>query len=360
MRNNALIQMMSGRYYQGCGVLDRLGSEAALLGKRALIVCDRTVWPKVQSRVQESLDAQGVTYAVYTFSGLCSPANYLAAVEQGQGCALVIGIGGGRAVDAAKIAADKLGVRVITVPTSASTCAATAWLAVHYEDDGHFLGNYWSVYSPFATLVDLDVVALDCPQRYLVAGIIDAMAKYPEILYNNQHLSTWEVNVFSHTAATVAKENFRLLLERGGQAMEDCAAHRVTRCVEDVICDAISVTGLTSVLACGGKQAAVSHSVYAWLCNEHPELSRRFVHGELVGATLPYQMLAAGIDGETVEAFVRFCRAHGAPVCLEDLGLSCDEREMERLFGYLRGAMPIEEDAEYRRLWDLREAMCRI
>ena len=32
MRNNALIQMMSGRYYQGCGVLDRLGSEAALLG----------------------------------------------------------------------------------------------------------------------------------------------------------------------------------------------------------------------------------------------------------------------------------------------------------------------------------------
>ena len=46
MRENALIQFSSGRYYQGRGVLQKIGEESALLGHKALIVVDDTVWKK--------------------------------------------------------------------------------------------------------------------------------------------------------------------------------------------------------------------------------------------------------------------------------------------------------------------------
>jgi len=127
--------------------------------------------------------------------------------------------------------------------------------------------------------------------------------------------------------------------------------------VEDVFCDVIGLTGLTSVLACGGKQAAISHSVYAWLCNEHPELSRRFVHGELVGATLACQMLVSGVDRETIDAYLDFCRRHGAPVCLRELGIDCGEEHIAGLYAHLRKSMPIETGQEFDRLWNARNAM---
>ena len=44
MRNGNLIQLCSGRYYQGSGVLSHLGGDAVLLGRRALVVADAAVW----------------------------------------------------------------------------------------------------------------------------------------------------------------------------------------------------------------------------------------------------------------------------------------------------------------------------
>ena len=56
MRNGNLIQLCSGRYYQGSGVLSHLGGDAVLLGRRALVVADAAVWPKVEARVLRSLE----------------------------------------------------------------------------------------------------------------------------------------------------------------------------------------------------------------------------------------------------------------------------------------------------------------
>ena len=111
MRNGNLIQLCSGRYYQGSGVLSHLGGDAVLLGRRALVVADAAVWPKVEARVLRSLEQSGVDTKIWLFSGHCCPGNVRSAAQAGQayGAELVVGVGGGRALDTAKIAADHMG-----------------------------------------------------------------------------------------------------------------------------------------------------------------------------------------------------------------------------------------------------------
>ena len=93
MRNGNLIQLCSGRYYQGSGVLSHLGGDAVLLGRRALVVADAAVWPKVEARVLRSLEQSGVDTKIWLFSGHCCPGNVRSAAQAGQayGAELVVG-----------------------------------------------------------------------------------------------------------------------------------------------------------------------------------------------------------------------------------------------------------------------------
>ena len=287
MRNGNLIQLCSGRYYQGSGVLSHLGGDAVLLGRRALVVADAAVWPKVEARVLRSLEQSGVDTKVWLFSGHCCPGNVRSAAQAGQ--------------------------------------AYGAELAVEYTDDGAFVGNNWTRYPPFAVIAELDFIVRDCPARLYAAGIVDAMAKYPEISYNIQFSNQWEKNLFSQSAQLLSENTYRLLLEHGCETIEQLRAGKITPTLEDCVCAALQVTGVISAMACGGKQAAVSHTLYSYFCCVHPELAAGFLHGELVGSTLVYQLAVNGAPKETPE-------------------------EADRIFAFLAERMPVETPKELQRL----------
>ena len=352
MRNGTLIQLCAGRYYQGNGVLSHLGEDAALLGSRLLLVTGQQSWRKVSPAVTAVLEQGRFQWETYQMSGCCCPANYQAAAAAGRafGADAVVGVGGGRVLDAAKIAADLMGVRCITVPTSAATCAASAWLAVEYTDQGAFVGNYWARFPPFAVIADLDILIGNCPPRLQMVGFVDAMAKYPEISYNILHSGQWEQNVFSHNARLLAESTYSQLMSSGAEAFRLLQAGQNSPAVEDCICAALQLTGMISAMACGGKQAAVSHSLYSYFCTCRPAIRARFLHGELVGASLVYQLAVNGAGREEQAQLYRFLRQFGLPACLEDLGLAHTPEEESSLFSFLAGNMPVTDPAELDRL----------
>ena len=116
------------------------------------------------------------------------------------------------------------------------------------------------------------------------------------------------------------------------------------------ICAALQLTGLISAMACGGKQAAISHSLYSYFCTCRPEIRSRFLHGELVGASLVYQLAVNGAPRTEQEALDRFLRRFELPACLEELRLADTPEEQNSLFAFLAEHMPIADPRELERL----------
>lgn len=91
----------------------------------------------------------------------------------------VIGIGGGTALDIAKAAAVKAGIKSVLIPTIASTCAAWTPLSVFYDDNGAF--THYSEFPLANTLVLIEPsIIAKSPLQYLKAGIGDTLAKFYE------------------------------------------------------------------------------------------------------------------------------------------------------------------------------------
>jgi glycerol dehydrogenase len=169
-----------GRYVQAEGALERLGEEIQRLGSKALLIVGNTVENKI---IPAYLPAwhKLVSVTVERFGGESSQEEIdrLTNVAKAQRCDVVVGIGGGKAIDTAKAVGFGAQARVAIVPTIASTDAPTSAVAVIYTSDGAFLRYLFLPRNPDLVLVDTGVIAR-APVRYLVAGMGDALSILPK------------------------------------------------------------------------------------------------------------------------------------------------------------------------------------
>ena len=100
----------------------------------------------------------------------------------------VIGVGGGKALDTAKLLAHQLGQPVITIPTSGATCAAWTALSNVYSEDGAFLYDVALPRCPDLLIFRLRPGSHLCPPVPLVAGIGDGLAKWYEASVSSGYL----------------------------------------------------------------------------------------------------------------------------------------------------------------------------
>jgi glycerol dehydrogenase len=127
------------KYIQGRGVIGTIGEHVGDLGKDAFVIANENVWGLVGSAVEGSLRGAEVNLIKEVFGGECSHREIDRMTAAAKAKAdVIVGVGGGKTLDAAKAVGHKAGLPWATAPTVASTDAPTSALAVIYTDDGVF------------------------------------------------------------------------------------------------------------------------------------------------------------------------------------------------------------------------------
>src|SRR5699024_4781660 len=96
-----IIFVSPGKYVQGKGALDRLGGNIKGFGKKPLILSGKTAWTVTEEQITQSLQSEKIDFQFVSFQGESSISEVNRIAEEGKkhGADLVIGVGGGKALD---------------------------------------------------------------------------------------------------------------------------------------------------------------------------------------------------------------------------------------------------------------------
>jgi glycerol dehydrogenase len=304
------------RYVQGAGALGRLPDELMSLGQRALIVAGGTAASEiVPSRLAAWRERQHISTA--RFNGECSDAEIerLAAIATEEKCDLVIGMGGGKVIDAAKAVGNQVNAKTIIVPTIASTDAPTSAVSVIYTPAGAFSRYLFLPRNPNLVLVDTAVIAA-APVRFLVAGMGDALSTWLEADACRQaHAPNQCGGIGTLAAFALARLCYDTILEYGCAAVLACQNKVVTPALEHVVEANTLHSGVG--FECGGLASAHAiHNGLTLLSGTHD-----YYHGEKVAIGVLAGLFLADRPRALIEEIFNFCETVGLPTTLAAIGL---------------------------------------
>jgi len=330
-----------GKYIQGVGAIVELPALIGLLGKQGLVLAS----PSVNDKVLPGCGVDWSTRAIpiEVFRGECCEdelSRFSATIAQAKADVLV-GMGGGKTIDTAKIAADRAGIPVIIVPTIASTDAPCSGCAVLYSKDGVFDSVCYQKTNPAAVLVDVGIIAA-APTRFLVSGMGDALSTWFEARSCERTQSANECGGYCTTVGLgIAKLCYETLLRHGVAAKLASERHLVTPALDRIVEANILLSGIGFESA--GLAAAHSiHNGLTSLAETHP-----FYHGEKVGFGVLAGLQLADASAEETETVFSFCEDVGLPTTLADIGLGKAERRqlMEAAEKACAPGQPIHHEA---------------
>lgn len=309
--NNYTINIPS--YTIGEDALDQLGKICKTWGKKVVVIGGKTALEKTEEKIKQVLKEEAIQLVgTFWYGGECTPGNIEKIVHQikDEEGTLIIGVGGGRALDTAKAVACAKGLAIVTVPTIAATCAATTKLSVVYNEDGVFEQFYFYDTPPSHVVIDTKVIA-NAPEKYLRAGMGDTLAKHYECTFAS---SGKVLDHNSGLARAMSTMCVAPLLEHGQAAMESVVAGKVSFSLEQVVLANIVTTGFVSMLIEEDYNGAIAHSLFYGL-TQLPHIEARYLHGDVVGYGVLVQLMLDGHE-EEVKKLYGFFKKVGIPTCL--------------------------------------------
>jgi glycerol dehydrogenase len=305
------------RYVQGPGALDRLGGLVEAFGSTPVVVTDPFVRDLLGARVETILAGAGLAPVVRVLEGeiTAAAADAITASVRDVGAGVVIGLGGGKALDAGKAVSLRLGVPVVTVPTVASNDSPTSKAVAMYDDQHRMASVDQLAANPHAVVVDTALIAA-APAHFLRAGIGDAVSKTFEAAAcaagtGVTTLGTRPLRI----GAAIAAAAYDVLRAHAVAGLAAAERGEVTDDLEATVEAVVLLSGMG--FENGGLSLA--HSLTRGLMQARGASSA--LHGQHVAwATLVQRVAELAPDAEVAD-LRDFLRAVGLPVTLPELGM---------------------------------------
>ncbi|MBI9013736.1 MAG: glycerol dehydrogenase [Clostridiales bacterium] len=311
------ILISPSKYVQDNGALKDLGKYVLEFGQKALLVAS----VDDSNRVKEVLEATIKEYNIELVSGIFGEECTFDEVEKlvkvciDNECDVVIGLGGGKALDTAKAVANEKLLPVITVPTIASTDAPCSSLSVVYNEKGEFQEYKFYRSNPNVVLVDTEVIA-KAPTRFLRAGMGDALSTYFEArACKKSFAENIPGGKSTKLAVAAAKLCYETLLEDSVKAIAASDKNVVTPALENII----EANTLLSGMGFESSGLAAAHAIHNGLTAL--DETHSYYHGEKVSFGTLVQLVLENADQREIDEVINYCKSVGLPTSLGDLGV---------------------------------------
>jgi glycerol-1-phosphate dehydrogenase [NAD(P)+] len=281
----------------GYGVIKEVGSFLSRFSpKQILIISGPIVWGKVGDVVDDAFRREGFRYRyIKVDNSTKREVEGAVKVAKEFGADLIVGLGGGRAVDVAKLTAYNCGLMLVSLPIK----------------DGDKPYSHMTK-PPVGVLADVELIA-EAPRRLLASGCGDLIAKITAV--KDWMLSRDEKQeYFGKYAANLALMSAEIVLSEA-KGIGSGSKEYVRDVVEALISAGVAAGIAGSSRPCSGAEHLFSHALDIIA----PNIG---LHGEKCGLGA---LMMARLHNLDCEKLREALREVNAPVTAAELGLSVDQ-----------------------------------
>lgn len=304
---------------RGENILSQSGKAIAVFGKKPLIVGGKKTLKIIQPLLKPVIEQHKLQIAQASYLPDCTESSLSQLKETviSHKADFIIGVGGGKALDTAKLLAYQCQMPIVTVPTSGATCAAWTALSNVYSEASAFQYDVALASCPNLLILDYSLIRT-APQRTLVAGIGDAIAKWYEASISSGN-STATLTIAAVQQARVLRD---ILFQKSQTALENNQGDDW----REVVDATVLLAGVIGGIGGANCRTVAAHAVHNGLthipCAHHALHGEKVAYGILVQLRLEEMLHNNKLAVSARKQLLEFYNNIGLPQTLEDLGLS--------------------------------------
>lgn len=329
MNNIEPLMIGCSKFFHGHQAIAQLVPEIKRLGGHALLLGGPSSVDRIWALIAEQAKSAGITVELYKHTEHCTRdwAHEYARIALEKGCTVIVGVGGGKVIDQAKCSSVFAELPIITVPTSIATCVASSMTCIMYNAQGQCDGSVNLNKEIDVCIADDDVIAT-APPRTLAAGMLDSMAKLPEVWQKVEGLKEEEINVIQNIQIINGRAIFTYLQRN---ALELYTKGQDSPLFGGVVLTNLIHTSLISGFAAGSGQLAIAHGVYNHMRNYFTKEASPYLHGEIVAIGILTQMLFNGNTEAEVLALRDLMQKMNMPCTMREVGFVVTDENVKCL-----------------------------